>query len=554
MPSSPPVPKWVETRGGHAPVLLLAPHGGRRTASRHPGRDKVNDLHTADFTRDLAARCDATSIVNGERDRNELDLNRIMQVRTRAPWLLDLLADALEEMLARSARATVVIVHGWNVVQSACDVGVGLVERDGRYLPAGDGRRTASDAFLTATVRPLQDLAARGGITVTIGARYPGAHRNNLVQLFTAASHHQEDLPLQRIAALTPRVDALQLELGIPLRWPGPRRETFVAIVADLLTARRSAGDAAPGETTPALVCGGRVTGRRGVQFVQDDLVGLTSIDTSADGGVAGRLLLSPAPDRLALFTGELARRGDGALCIPNLEYRSDDAGRMRVRYEGPLLSFPSLTPFLDLEHGLADGCLIEAALDLRFVPADTPAVTAPRTPIGTLEGWLTLEGTRHSIRTVARAVDASMATPPRYPCARLTCPATALGHLTLVGFAEDQPPPESSLSFTAPRRFRLALDPSHSHAAGGLPVTGTCDVLLAPPDGRLVLTVATGAAEPCILTGTLERLIPVRRPGRAGTVVLTVYALCRLGGNLFGWLELSTEQAGPHDTAASSA
>jgi hypothetical protein len=30
------VPDWIEIRKGNAPVLLLAPYGGRRAAPRHP--------------------------------------------------------------------------------------------------------------------------------------------------------------------------------------------------------------------------------------------------------------------------------------------------------------------------------------------------------------------------------------------------------------------------------------------------------------------------------------------------------------------------------------
>ena len=173
-------------RGAH-PVLLFAPHGGRRLAPRQPGRHKVNDLHTGALTRELARRWGAPAVINERRDRNELDLNRISDVRRAATWLPALLCELLEPLVTAHGRATLLVVHGWNAVQTVCDVGMGLVERDGRCAPPGDGGRTACDAFIATRVRALQRCARDAGIAVTIGARYPAAHRNNLLQLFTAA-------------------------------------------------------------------------------------------------------------------------------------------------------------------------------------------------------------------------------------------------------------------------------------------------------------------------------------------------------------------------------
>jgi len=44
-------PDWIEVHHGGSALMLFAPHGGSRNAPRRPGRDNVNDLHTAELTR-----------------------------------------------------------------------------------------------------------------------------------------------------------------------------------------------------------------------------------------------------------------------------------------------------------------------------------------------------------------------------------------------------------------------------------------------------------------------------------------------------------------------
>src|SRR5207247_7966324 len=146
------------------------------------------------------------------------------------------LADTLERMVARARRATVVVVHGWNVVQAVCDVGIGVTEHDVEAVSAGDAHRTVSERFLRDVLRPLQRRAQRDAVTVTIGSRYPAAHVNNLLQLFTGRRAGDPHPAISRLAALADRVDAVQLELGIPLRWPGPRRSAFTQLLVAILS------------------------------------------------------------------------------------------------------------------------------------------------------------------------------------------------------------------------------------------------------------------------------------------------------------------------------
>src|SRR5215467_4397152 len=108
---------WLEIVDGDAPILLIAPHGGRAGAAArallHP---KVNDLQTAEITRELASRLGARAVINTAMDRNELDCNRLSQISQRAPWLLDLIAHQVVDILDCASHATVLLIHGWNIV------------------------------------------------------------------------------------------------------------------------------------------------------------------------------------------------------------------------------------------------------------------------------------------------------------------------------------------------------------------------------------------------------------------------------------------------------
>src|SRR3984957_18782917 len=91
---------WLEMVEGDAPILLIAPHGGRAgAAARATLHPKVNDLETAAITRDLANRFHATALINARMDRNEIDCNRLSQIAARAPWMLDLIADRISQIV-----------------------------------------------------------------------------------------------------------------------------------------------------------------------------------------------------------------------------------------------------------------------------------------------------------------------------------------------------------------------------------------------------------------------------------------------------------------------
>src|SRR5262249_7588246 len=181
-----------------------------------------------------------------------------------------------------------------------------------------------------------QRLAAEDGTTVTIGARYPAAHPSNVMQLLTPTRADDADPLVRRLAAMAETVEAAQLELGIPLRWPGRRRDALLHRLIEVF--------APPEAVRPAhalvarhapLACGGRPISRVGLQTATDSLALLTSIDVTASGAAAGRLLISDGPDRLSLFTGELSERPSSALHVPPLRIAARGRHAFDVRFAG---------------------------------------------------------------------------------------------------------------------------------------------------------------------------------------------------------------------------
>src|SRR5260370_38959545 len=128
---------WLETRDGDARLLLIAPHGGRAGRAAHATlHPKVNDPEPAAITRELARRLDAAALVNTGMDRNELDCNRLSQVLAHAPWILEIIAERRGRIIARHGHATVLLIHGWNIIEPRIDFGLGLRQVNGKLIPA----------------------------------------------------------------------------------------------------------------------------------------------------------------------------------------------------------------------------------------------------------------------------------------------------------------------------------------------------------------------------------------------------------------------------------
>ena len=171
----PTLPAWMTFTAGEVPIVLVAPHGGRRPADA-PIIDsiKVNDLYTAELTQDLAGQTRSYALINRSHDRNELDLNRVSQVKHEAPWFLRALVELLSALTAQHDSVRVFFIHGWNVVQPVCDVGIGLRQRAGKLMRAGKGEPTLEVSFFSDVMIPFCEAAQQQNIDVAIGRRYAG--------------------------------------------------------------------------------------------------------------------------------------------------------------------------------------------------------------------------------------------------------------------------------------------------------------------------------------------------------------------------------------------
>jgi hypothetical protein len=364
---------------GSIPLVLVAPHGGRRDPVRRPWgstRLRVNDLHTASLTRELAAALGAHAVINQDLDRNDVDLNRVSAAHDQAPAFLERVADRVSAAIANHGRAVVLTVHGWNVIQPTIDLGVG--RKRGEEM---DARAAVSAPFADRAVPALMRACSARGVAATEGARYPARARENLVQLFTPR-HRDDSRPLiRRLAALGARTEAMQCELGVPLRWPGVWRHRFIAACVEALPALLDPATApAAGQPPSAL----RITQprRRTLEIAGQEVGALVSTDA---GG--GRLLVFPPGGGVALFTGErLGEEEPG--CVGGLRIDDGDDGALRVCFAGPMMRFPDTTPFVDLERGLTTAQVIEhAAVDLAFAPHHQGGKFGPVTGTAMLDG-----------------------------------------------------------------------------------------------------------------------------------------------------------------------
>lgn len=477
---------------------------------------RVNDLHTASLTAELARRFDAAAVINEAGDRNDVDLNRIAETHERAPELLVRLAEVLQATIARHGRATVLTVHGWNVVQPAVDLGLGCA-------PGADpfqvSRRAAvSAAFAETAVRGLVDACTARGIAATVGARYPARHRENLLQLFTPRYADDERDLVRTLAALAPKVDAVQLELGIALRWPGQWRERLIAACgAALPTLLEPSGEATSRPSSPARAEAPPPIARR-LEFTTPELAGLMAVDPHG-----GRLLLFPRTGGLVLFTGErVGGEADGA--VGGLTTEAADDGRLAIRFRGPALQFPETTPFLDLETGLATARLIEAEVALDFVAAHA---TSGRDfgDFGHIAGRIVLDAHRTSVAGEAFREDAGAFGPwPRLRAAL---------HL----------PDGAALSLT------VALDDGSARGylcdGGRHAAVRTARYELGPSPDRVALEVEVAGGRRLLIDATARHRLPVIRT--AGPVPVRIdFLACTLGGDarLAGWCEVGRSLA----------
>lgn len=388
------VPGWCRVRRGGSALLLVAPHGGARQTARPLGRHvKVNDLHTAALAEELATALDAGMVANAVLDRNQLDLNRVSQVARDAPWFPSLLEALIAEILSRHERAEVVFLHGWNTGQAKCDIGIGHALRDECDAPAHAAALTVSPAYVATRLAALRAACTARGIATPFGERYPARHANNVLQLFRRRLHPQAAALAPRLGnwAAAGRVEAVQLELGTPLRWPGPLRAAFGAALHDAFAAPARSphpAGAEPEPTAPArTVASLHVYDPRAA-------IGLSARVGPAgdDGRVGSRLLLYLGPRQVALFTGDdphPAVAGDGPRFAPV-------GDGLRLTFDGWALRTDDGGRYIDLELALAASHLLAVRADLVF--------TREHGDHGRVRGTLALDGSARPIDGVGYA------------------------------------------------------------------------------------------------------------------------------------------------------
>ena len=437
--------RWLQALDGDAPVLLIAPHGGQAgPATRALVNPKVNDLHTASITHELARRLGAGAIINAGMDRNQLDLNRLSQVMSETPWMLELIAARLERIVARSGRAVVLLIHGWNVIEPRVDIGVGVKSAGGALLPACRAHVSASDGFINGPVLDLVESLGRSGIKPTFGLRYPGAGANNLLQAFTQRHASSPAGVLRRLAALNARgvLEAVQLELSVALRMPGRLRTETIAAIAESF-ARRDRPAVAP--STNGLERPSRIeiirtteapssapkrgaqpspTGplRVGLEFYDPamQLGVMASFDLGA-GAAGARVMAVTGRERIALFTAEgRVERTAQSLTLGPLKLRVE-GGRLCFDFAGPAVVVEDGTAYLSVERALAKAALHEA-MELHAEFEAWPAIGAPSHAgsetlvelislpentaegiFGRVTGHFALAGEKHHVDAVAR-------------------------------------------------------------------------------------------------------------------------------------------------------
>jgi hypothetical protein len=378
---------WLEIIDGDAPLLLIAPHGGRAgAAARSTLHPKVNDLETAEITREIAARLGARALINTAMDRNELDCNRLSQITQRAPWLLELIAKQLAGIIRRTGHATVLLIHGWNIIEPRIDLGLGLRDIGGTLRPPPGAHVSANDTFIRGRVSELAARLRDAQIHPTFGLRYPGGAAQNLLQGFTPRHASSEAAPLRRLADMAAEgvLNALQLEMSVALRLPGELRERAIEAISNTFvhnvaaqreevsaklyppvriirrTAPPSARKTAASSAPPSRV---------GVEFYDPAarLGGMVSFDFGP-GAAGGRIMILFDRCRVALFTAEgKAERDGNQLSIGSLRLNAAPGGNLRFR--GPAVIVDDGTAYLSVERALAAGRLdpmteVEATLE----------------------------------------------------------------------------------------------------------------------------------------------------------------------------------------------
>jgi len=536
-----PIEPWLEISEGAAPVLLIAPHGGRAAfapgAMLHP---KVNDLHTAEITRQLAARLGATAFINSGMDRNRIDCNRVAQLSAHAPWLLEMIADRLEQLVESNGRALALVIHGWNVIEPRVDIGLGLKAYADVLRPYGQACVSASDEFINGPLADLVERLRREGIIPTFGLRYPAGGRENLLQAFT--ERHRES-PIGQLARLGRMaaagvLDVVQLELSVGVRWPGRIRDRSLEIIADTLsrppdssrlssmpiTVMRARAKPAPKPPTKAPVAPAPPV-RVGVEFFDPTArLGVMASFDLGHGAIGARIMLLIDGHRVALFTSEgkpeldLQRISHGPLALRT------DGDRIVLEFKGPTLVTPDGIGYLSVEHALAQGDLEEAvdiAMSMRLDAASddlqgllagfrqfAPVNVAP-VGFGSVTGMVRFDGRMQQIDAIGRiGVSFTNIGAARFRSRRMLWahfpdhPTLSAVEARTLAHPDGSEEPTGRL-FAGTQASACLVNTLDLEVSSPSTPPGSFSALLTPPGGQ-----------PSLLRGEPESFLPLSRPG----------------------------------------
>jgi hypothetical protein len=560
---------WLEVADGDAPLLLIAPHGGRAgSAARATLNPKVNDLETAAITRELARRLGAHALINHGMDRNELDCNRLEQLAANAPWLLDVIADKVGRIADRHGHVTVLLIHGWNVIEPRVDLGLGLRQRDGNLRPPAGAHVSASDEFIHGPVHNLADRLRNGGIMASFGHRYPGGDLQNLLQAFTARHEQSSLAALRRLAAIASQglIDALQLELSVALRLPGVFRARNLDAVTETFSGIRSGAATSawltiirqpllhPTATRKSPKPPPRPLIRAGIEFYDPAAhIGAMASFDFGPRGTGGRVMVLFGRRRVALHTAEGAvQYRDGRISLgPLALHASGNDGALEFR--GPAVVVSDSTAYLSVERALALGFLdnemeVSAVLHLETGPhrletllsdivnaaaagmtqglspsGHPPIANPPPAAFGKIRGHVTVNGFRREVDAVARVGFAFSGLGPHKFVERRMLWACFPG-------AERQTAVEARIvSLEGAKHHREA------RVARGA-ISSECEITqldletpsTSTPPARIAAQLATPTGAAMQLTGEPQSFMTLSRPGPGNTRIYTSLGFAR--------------------------
>jgi len=534
---------WLEIVEGESPILLIAPHGGHAgAAARATLHPKVNDLHTAEITRTLAERLRATALINFAMDRNLIDCNRIPQVVERAPWMLEIIADRLTRIADRFGRATILIIHGWNIIEPRVDFGLGVRRHGHELRPVGRARVSASDDFIQGPLALLADKLTHAGITPTFGMRYPAGGVHNLVQAFTERHRESAISPLRRIATIASQgiVNTAQLELSVSVRLPGSLRGHCVDAIAETFSPKPAS---APPKPTISIVRAPRSISRSapmttplrvGVEFYDPTArVGAMASFDLGTPGFGGRIMTIVGERRVVLCTCEgTTRRDSDKLSLGPLSL-AIRGNKLALDFRGPAVVVPDGSTYLSIERALATGILDSSAhialeipipgsgFDPSILFSDAPPDTSARNiaPLFSVaSGEALLEGRRHLLQASTRAgVSFTGLGPQRFSERRMIW----------AQFDSDRSAPHA----IELRRIDGDAGPEHQTArifAEGRWSSLTLDSIaieIAAPEllpHRLEAAITGESGNPIRMFGTAVAYVPLSRPGPNGSRIHT--------------------------------